>query len=79
MIFYVKKLELGMLAQKMFRSLATFCHGLLAGVGAWHVFMVYVLHRDDADFISLYSPLSQPVQTVFFLLTVICTVSVCDR
>ena len=72
-------LELGLMTQKVFRSFCIFCHGLLAGLASWHVFTIYVLHKDDLEFVSLYSPLSQPLQIVFYLLTTICTVSVCDR
>ena len=65
------------------------------GLAAWQVFMVYSLHQDDLQFIALYSPLAQvlhtrhqglliqlprqPLQLAFYLLTVLCTVSVCDR
>ena len=72
-------LGLGLATQRVFRSLAIFAHGLLAGLAGWQVFMVYSLHEHDLEFISLYSPLAQPLQLVFYLLTVICTVSVCDR
>ena len=72
-------LGLGLATQKIFRSLAIFAHGLLAGLAGWQVFMVYSLHEHDLQFISLYSPLAQPLQLIFYLLTVICTVSVCDR
>jgi len=72
-------LELGMMTQKMFRSFCIFCHGLLAGLAAWQVFTIYILHDDDLEFIALYSPLSQPLQIIFYLLVTICTVSVCDR
>jgi len=72
-------LDLGIQTQRVFRSLAVFCHGFLAGLAFWQVITVYVLHDDDLSFISLYSPLSQPLHLVFYLLTVICTVSVCDR
>ena len=72
-------LGLGLATQKIFRSLSIFAHGLLAGLAGWQVFMVYSLHEHDLQFISLYSPLAQPLQLIFYLLTVICTVSVCDR
>ena len=72
-------LGLGLATQRIFRSLAIFAHGLLAGLAGWQVFMVYSLHEHDLQFISLYSPLAQPLQLIFYLLTVICTVSVCDR
>ena len=72
-------LGLGLATQRIFRSLSIFAHGLLAGLAGWQVFMVYSLHEHDLQFISLYSPLAQPLQLIFYLLTVICTVSVCDR
>jgi len=72
-------LALGLTTQKMFRALSTFCHGFLAGLAAWQVFTIYILHNDDLEFVELYSPLSQPLMIVFYLLTIICTVSVCDR
>ena len=72
-------LQLGINTQKVFRSFSIFCHGLLAGLASWQVFTVFLLHKDDLEFVSLYSPLSQPLQIIFYLLTTICTVSVCDR
>merc|ERR1739848_158736 len=72
-------LGLGLASQRGFRAICVFSHGLLAGLAAWQVFMVYSLHREDLQFIALYSPLAQPQQLVFYLLTVLCTVSVCDR
>ena len=52
-------------------------------------FQVYVLSdyvvtdhdrdRGPLDFIALYSPLAQPLQCVFYLLTVVCTISILDR
>ena len=72
-------LALGLATQKIFRAASTFCHGFLAGLAAWQVFTIYILHKDDLEFVSLYSPLSQPLMIMFYLLTIICTVSVCDR
>ena len=74
-------LELGLATQAAFRALATFCHGLLAGLAAAQVFAVYTLHSagDELGFVALYSPLSQPAMIAFYLLTVVCVVSVCDR
>ena len=51
----------------------------LAGLASWQVFTIYILHHDDLQFVDLYSPLSQPLMISFYLLTIICTVSVCDR
>ena len=31
------------------------------------------------DFVILYSPLAQPLQCVFYLLSVVCTISILDR
>jgi len=72
-------LGLGLSTQKVFHALCVFSHGLLAGLGVWQVFTVYSLHQEDLHFVSLYSPLAQPLQITFYLLTVVCTVSVCDR
>jgi len=44
--------------------------------------IVYVLTEGEmelSEFLDLYSPLSQPLHLIFFLLTIICTVSVLDR
>ena len=42
--------------------------------------MVFILaHDDHRTFIDLYSPLSQPLHLIFYLLTVICTISILDR
>ena len=52
-----------------------------------NIIQVYVLSdyvatdesHGSLDFIALYSPLAQPLQCVFYLLTVVCTISVLDR
>ena len=72
-------IRIGLKIQKIFRAYSIFCHGILAGIAIWQVFVVFTLHNDALDFVSLYSPLSQPLQIVFYLLTMICTVSVMDR
>ncbi len=76
-------MDIGLEAQRGFRSLGVFCHGFLAGLAFWHVVTVSVLSgsslSDPVDFLSLYSPLAQPLNFVFYLLTAICTVSILDR
>ena len=74
-------LDLGMQVQRAFRSLGIFCHGFLAGLAFWHLIMVYVLMESEEiiQFLALYSPLSQPLHFLFYLLTVICTISILDR
>ena len=48
-------LQLGLATQKVFRAVATFCHGLLAGLAAWQAATVFCLHgEDDLEFVSLY-------------------------
>ena len=35
--------------------------------------------QTSLDFVALYSPLSQPLHFLFYVLTVICTISILDR
>ena len=75
-------IEWGMETQKLFRSLGIFSHGFLAGIAFWQVLTVFVLNngvRDPLEFVSLYSPLAQQVNFLFYFLTVVCTISILDR
>ena len=76
-----------MSSQKVYRTITLFLHGLLAGLSLWHIISTFVLSREaktkEKDsyllFIDLYQPLAMPVQCGYYLLAVLCTVSVCDR
>ena len=76
-------LDLGLDFQKAFRSLGIFCHGFLAGLAFWQLVMVYMMTEAGGEgtmsFLSFYSPLSQPVHFMFYLLTVVCMISILDR
>ncbi|XP_040568730.1 transmembrane protein 237 [Lepeophtheirus salmonis] len=72
-------IELALETQKMFHSLCIFCHGLLGGIAFWQILTVHVPGESGLKFARNYSPMSQPLQVIFYLLTAICTVSVFDR
>ena len=75
-------LDLSLDFQRIFRSIGIFCHGFLAGLAFWQLIMVFILSEGTIEirtFVELYSPLSQPLHLIFYLLTVICTISILDR
>ena len=75
-------LDLSLDSQRIFRSVGIFSHGFLAGLAFWQLMMVFILSEGTIElreFIKLYSPLSQPLHLIFYLLTVICTISILDR
>jgi hypothetical protein len=37
------------------------------------------LYNSDIDFLLHYRPLALPVQCMFYILLVLCTISACDR
>lgn len=75
-------LDLSLDFQRIFRSVGVFCHGFLAGLAFWQLLMVFILTEGSMDvqaFVKFYSPLSQPLHLIFYLLTVLCTISILDR
>ena len=65
---------------KFFGTICLFLHGLTAGISMWQITIVYVLlYFDNYDFISHYQVMALPVQCMFYILLVLCTVSACDR
>ncbi|XP_052801430.1 transmembrane protein 237-like [Mya arenaria] len=73
-------MEFALTTQKVIRTFSLFCHGLLAGLSVWHIVMAYVLLDFPLqDFILHYGKLALPVQCIFFILLLICTVSALDR
>lgn len=73
-------IEFALFTQKVIRTFSLFCHGLLAGLAVWHIVMAYVLIDFPLeDFILHYGRLALPVQCIFFILLLICTVSALDR
>lgn len=75
--------ELANSLQKIFRTFAVFCHGLLAGIGLLHCIFMYNVSvsqtRSYEEFVDMYSNLAMPLQCLFYTLLVICTLSVFDR
>ncbi|KAH3890088.1 transmembrane protein 237-like [Dreissena polymorpha] len=73
-------IEFAINTQAVIRTFSLFCHGLLAGLAVWHIVMAYILLDFPLeDFILHYGRLALPVQCIFFILLVICTVSALDR
>ena len=75
-------MEFALATNKVFRVITLFCHGLLAGFSLWQIIMVYSLSDHDGgytDFLKYYSPVALPVQSLYYVLLVLSTVSVLDR
>ncbi|RMX60153.1 hypothetical protein pdam_00010103 [Pocillopora damicornis] len=74
--------EFAVSVHKAFRSFSVFCHGLLAGLALCQVIFVYSLSNNsegDVVFLENYYKLAQPLQSLYYMLFAICTVSVFDR
>lgn len=74
--------EFAVSVHNAFRSFSLFCHGLLAGLALCQVIFVYSLSKNgtgDANFLENYHRLAQPLQSLYYMLFAICTVSVFDR
>ncbi|XP_041367029.1 transmembrane protein 237-like [Gigantopelta aegis] len=73
-------IDFALSAHRILKTFCLFLHGLTAGIAAWQIVIVYILSaHDDIDFLDHYQPLALPVQCMFYLLLVFCTVSACDR
>lgn len=75
-------MEFALATNKIFRILTLFCHGLLAGFALWQIIMVYSLSDHSGgytDFLKYYAPVALPVQSLYYVLLVLSTVSVLDR
>lgn len=74
--------EFSVSVHRAFRSFSLFCHGLLAGLALCQVIFVYSLSNNsagDKNFLENYYKLAQPLQSLYYMLFAICTVSVFDR
>jgi hypothetical protein len=73
-------IEFAINTHKVIRTFCLFCHGLLAGLAAWHIVIAYMLlDFGDVDFIVHYRKLALPVQCIFYILLVLCSWSALDR
>ncbi|XP_032241891.1 transmembrane protein 237 [Nematostella vectensis] len=72
--------EFAVSVHRAYRSFALFCHGLLAGFALCQCIFVYSLStHGDTVFLTYYSKLALPVQSLYYMLFALCTVSVFDR
>ncbi|KAJ8317777.1 hypothetical protein KUTeg_004671 [Tegillarca granosa] len=73
-------IEFALSCHRVFGTFCLFIHGLTAGIAMWQIAITYVLrYKDNIDFIDHYRPLALPVQSMFYILLVLCAVSACDR
>lgn len=74
-------IQFGLATHRVFKTFALFCHGLFAGFAFWHITMVFTMINTSGAqvFLTYYHTLAQPVQSLYFLLFVLCTVSAFDR
>ncbi|XP_048727924.1 transmembrane protein 237-like [Ostrea edulis] len=67
-------------SHRVFVTFCLFLHGLTAGIAMWHLTMTYILlYFSYMDFLEHYRILALPVQCMFYILLVLCTISACDR
>ncbi|XP_031558406.1 transmembrane protein 237A-like [Actinia tenebrosa] len=74
--------EFAVSVHRAFRSFSLFCHGLLAGFALCQCIFVYSLSDHvggDKIFLEYYCKMAQPIQSIYYMLFALCTVSVFDR
>jgi len=67
---------------QVFRTIAHFCMGILAGLAIWQTIYAFTFTNADNDnsaFLSIYRSISVPINCVFYLILVLCTVTMFDR
>lgn len=73
-------IEFALKTHRILKTFFLFCHGITAGLALWHIVIVYVLSvHPREDFLIHYQPLALPVQCLFYILLVCCTISAFDR
>ncbi|XP_069132588.1 transmembrane protein 237-like [Argopecten irradians] len=73
-------IELALSTHNGLKTFLLFIHGLTAGISVWHITITYILlFFNYIDFLEHYRILALPVQCMFYILLVLCTVSCCDR
>ncbi|OWF51606.1 transmembrane protein 237-like [Mizuhopecten yessoensis] len=73
-------IELALSTHNALKTFLLFVHGITAGISVWHITMSYILlFFNYIDFLEHYRILALPVQCMFYILLVLCTVSACDR
>ncbi|XP_033751259.1 transmembrane protein 237-like [Pecten maximus] len=73
-------IELALSTHNALKTFLLFVHGITAGISVWHITMTYILlFFNYIDFLEHYRILALPVQCMFYILLVLCTVSACDR
>jgi len=73
-------IELALGTQNVLKTFSLFIHGITAGISVWQITVTYILiNFTYLDFIIHYRDLALPVQCMFYILLLLCTLSVCDR
>ncbi|XP_060072418.1 transmembrane protein 237-like [Ylistrum balloti] len=73
-------IELALSTHNALKTFLLFIHGITAGISVWHITVTYILlFFSYIDFLEHYRILALPVQCMFYILLVLCTVSACDR
>ncbi|KAH0809985.1 hypothetical protein GEV33_012809 [Tenebrio molitor] len=73
-------LELAIPFQEYWMRLTTLCHGLLGGLAFGHwLYIISNIYVQDSEFISHYSHFSDTYVSFFYLLCVICLISVFEK
>ncbi|XP_067938255.1 transmembrane protein 237-like [Watersipora subatra] len=66
---------------QVIKTFAHFCMGILAGLATWQTFYAFSLStiEDTEPFLKVYQFMSIPINCVFYILIVFCTVATFDR
>ena len=74
-------IQFGLTTHRLFKTFTLFTHGIFAGFAFWHIIMVFTMidRVGSATFLEYYQGIAQPVQSLYYLLFVLSTVSTFDR
>ena len=73
-------IQFALATHRVFKTFTVFLQGLFAGIALWHIVCVYTLSNNGYDvLLQYYYESAMPVQSMYFFLFAVCTVSVFDR
>ena len=73
-------IQFALSTQRVWKTFSVFLQGLFAGIALWHIVSVYTLSNFGwDDFLNYYYKSALPVQSMYFFLFAVCTVSAFDR
>ncbi|CAG4987960.1 unnamed protein product [Parnassius apollo] len=72
-------LDVALTVQKTWRSCATACHGVLAGLSLMHLLLISYSDNLDGGHLSFHAVVTMPYVATYYFFCVLCLLSVLDR